>query len=543
MIKLTLPDRTTCLVLALGLAAIVFFRAPPNAANLDITPDAVEYVVGAERLIHLGRYTIEVAGEEYPPRYPPFFSLLLAPFLQLGQGNYGWAILPVFLFGLLGAYLAFTLASRLGGLSAGCLAVAVLLLQPMVRFWGRQVMTDVPFVALTLLSAALFLRAASAADGWNFRQALSTGSVIALATALRPVGLALIGPFLLLPLLMGRPFRNRLMTTIYTALPVVAVLLIQHLYNAATFGDPFRNGYHFWTPVPYDYSALLFSATYVELNLRTFLFPAYGARILAALLLAIALLRTKWLQHRKPSIALRPGLAPLSGLIVFALAGPLWISVFHLFYAFPEGRFHMPLVSVLTVIASGLWGRIIPLTPRLLQLGMLSLIILAMAIRLLFPLPPPDRYLSARHAADVTPRDAVIITTGQLVFWEPLVVRGTARRLLPLSRSYEYAGKIIAHQKIQDPQPPPMFYGDHLCAGLLAGGAQFAVPTVAAERLDQLRALAGNQSLYLDLSELQTQDEPLIQELRNLFIFTPAGPALYHLTPHDETSRPANRQP
>ncbi len=519
-------------MLALTLGVVVLFRSPPDAANLDITPDAVEYVVGAERIVHLGRYTIEVAGIEYPPRYPPFFSLMLAPFIWLGKGAYGVAILPVFALGLFAVFLSFSLGVRAGNLTAGCMAGAGLLLQPMIRFWGKQVMTDIPFVALTLLAAFIFLHAVTHQE-FRLRTALAIGFTVALAMALRPVGLALLGPFFLLPLLIRKPWKQWLRLAFGILVPVALLLLIQHAYNNAVFGSSLRNGYHFWTPVPYDYPWLLLAPSYAGQNLRMFLYAAVGGPVLFAMITGGLLFRTKWLRHQIASSANQSKPAPLIVLGIFAAAGPLWITIFHLFYAFPEGRFHMPLVAILTVIAAGLWGRILSFKPPFLMAGLSALILLVLAVRIIFPAPASGRYHAARQAADVTPADAVIIATGQLVFWEPLVVRNTERQLIPLSRSYEYAGKIIAEKKVEDPQPPPMFFGDHLCAGLLAGGARYAVPKVALERVDELVSWASEHRLYLDTSELQTQDAGFLDTLKQHFLAERVGDALYRLIPHD----------
>jgi hypothetical protein len=212
----------------------------------------------------------------------------------------------------------------------------------------------------------------------------------------------------------------------------------------------------------------------------------------------------------------------------------LWISLFHLLYAFPSARFHMQAVSVLLVLAGGLWGRIMPV-PRRLLLALAALAMIGTVVfRLMFPLPPPDRYLAALAMDQRLPDNAVIITTGQLAYLEPLVLRDTDRRLIPFSRSYEYAGKVIARKRIDDPDPPPFFFGDHMCEGLLNGGAEYAVSFVADEQFDVLRAMSRRENLYLDLSGLAERDRPRLERWRKTYAFEQAGEQVFRLRLKEE---------
>jgi hypothetical protein len=130
------------------------------------------------------------------------------------------------------------------------------------------------------------------------------------------------------------------------------------------------------------------------------------------------------------------------------------------------------------------------------------------------------------------PRDAVLITTSQLVHLEPYVTRGTDRQLVPLSRRLEYAGKITAWKKVENPAPYPVFYGDHMCAGILAGGGEWGVAKTAQEDLESLRLQArAGRPLYLDLSHADPlHDRSIVERIGRMFAAVEVAPDLYRLT-------------
>ena len=69
-----------------ALALVKLYRSPYSASNLDFPPDAQEHVIAAQRLVLFGSYSIEINGVSYPPRYPPWFLVLvLAPFYAVGK--------------------------------------------------------------------------------------------------------------------------------------------------------------------------------------------------------------------------------------------------------------------------------------------------------------------------------------------------------------------------------------------------------------------------------------------------------------------------
>jgi hypothetical protein len=65
------------LFLNLAIAFTILFRTAYNASDLEIVPDSVEYTVAASRLVTDQSYTIVIDGQSWPPRYPPWFSMLV----------------------------------------------------------------------------------------------------------------------------------------------------------------------------------------------------------------------------------------------------------------------------------------------------------------------------------------------------------------------------------------------------------------------------------------------------------------------------------
>jgi hypothetical protein len=70
-------------------------------------------------------------------------------------------------------------------------------------------------------------------------------------------------------------------------------------------------------------------------------------------------------------------------------------------------------------------------------------------------LPPPYRRIVAETLARETPQDAVIVSGLDPVFLEPYVLRGTARTIVPASRSIECASKLVAPSRIRAIDPSP----------------------------------------------------------------------------------------
>jgi len=246
-------------------AAVVLYRDHTSASNLDIVPDSTEYALAAHRFATAGEYKILVEGRWLPPRYPPWFSVLaLTPAYLLLGPEPGNAIYPITIFGVAGIVIAFLLGKKIGGEWGGTAAALAVLALPMYRLWSRHVMTDVPAAVLMLGTCLLYLRLRARTDVRPIVY-LFAGLVTAVAALFRPVCAAAVLPFLVF-VFASPHLALTLRKLAFLAAPLGVAAAASLAYNASAFGSPFRNGYHFWVPVPYDYAHLTFSLSYVAVN-------------------------------------------------------------------------------------------------------------------------------------------------------------------------------------------------------------------------------------------------------------------------------------
>ncbi len=227
----------------------------------------------------------------------------------------------------------------------------------------------------------------------------------------------------------------------------------------------------------------------------------------------------------------RQSLQAVSWLAEFALAGLGFGLLFHLVYFAKEYRFFLPMGMLVVVMSGGMVGGWLRRLPRMVLAGVLVLVFLgAVYMRVDKNYPPPYRWLAAEGILRDTPENAWIISGIEPAYLEYLVAKDSLRHIVPISRNVEYAGKLIAPERIPQPQPPPESWQDHRCPGLLHGGAHEAVRFVAAE---QFAALAGQLErgtrIYVDMAYLAPEDLPILQELMRRFVFVPRSEILYEL--------------
>src|SRR5205814_7582170 len=65
------------------IAAIWLYQLPYNVSDLTMEPDSVEYALAPLQFLETGRYEIIVQGHALPPRYPPWFSVMMIARLRL----------------------------------------------------------------------------------------------------------------------------------------------------------------------------------------------------------------------------------------------------------------------------------------------------------------------------------------------------------------------------------------------------------------------------------------------------------------------------
>jgi len=504
-------------------AVATLYRGAYSASNLEIIPDSVEYALAGHRLVTEGRYSILVGGRDLPPRYLPWFSLFVAaPAYAVLGPDLGNAIFPVTVLALFGVMIAFTIGHRIGGAWGGAIAALAVLVLPDYRQCGRLILTDVPTSALLIGSCAVYLWVRRSARTGTLGYLLG-GVLIAAAALLRPISVTAAMPFVLAAAAPPRPkIFGRLAALIS---PLAAGAAATLAYNEVTFGSPWRSGYHFWCPVPFDYPALVFSLSYVGTNLGVVWSTGLPLIAIGGVSLFVA---------PRPTFC-RPAASGEQSdersLAEFLVLGTGPMVPFYLVYFFPMSRFFLPPLVVAAVLLGSLLGARLGRIPRSALLAALAaLFVEAVGLRYRTPEGPPRRRLAANRIETQTPSDAIIISAIEPAYLEYLVARGSRRRVLPISRDIEYANKLIAPHRVPNPAPPPATSVDHRCPGLLNGGAQEAVAAVAAERLDAIEeAVRLGTPVFVDTSAVGDSDRQVVRRIQERFSMIPRSADLFEL--------------
>src|SRR5262249_50272344 len=139
----------------IGLIGAFALLVRPNAGPGEVhgpPPDSFDYAFGAVSLLH-GQYVVDWDGTPHIPRYPPGFSLILAPAVAVGGvAAANWVpYAAAIVVGVLSA----TLAARLGGPLAAPLAALTTLYALGPAVLSRAVMSELPTAALTLFELLL----------------------------------------------------------------------------------------------------------------------------------------------------------------------------------------------------------------------------------------------------------------------------------------------------------------------------------------------------------------------------------------------------
>ena len=506
-------------------ATVLLFKSSYNASDLSIVPDSVEYALGAHNIVTNGEYSIAINGQELPPRYPPWFSLLiLAPAYLIFGTSIGNAIYAITFFAVIGIVATFLLGKRIAGNMGGLLASQALLLHPLYRNYAGTIMTDVPCVTLILLGCLLYLKIKDNSEPSSLLY-ISAGLLAALCGAMRPACGSVILPFLFLAVL---PLTRKKKMMHLTALlcPTFILITTTAYYNLSTFGNPSRTGYHFWCPIPYDFPHLILSLKHIPSNIKALANDGSLLCIIASIaIITIFYFRRSCSNKTKRLIRN----ASLFGILA---VGP--IMIFHLVYFFPSSRLFMPIISLLLVLAVAITAKALRISkesiiPILIQTVILTSFI---AFRLIIIQTPPSRILAANRIKKNTPPNALIITAIDPVYMEFM----TNRKILPISRRIEYASKIIAEHKLT-PTFKPENWLDFSRSALLAAGGKSPIPFVATDLppilIDDINSGA---PVYLDTSHITGHDHAIVSTITQHSTLTEKAEDLYKVTPQLRTS-------
>ena len=234
VIRLAAPLLT--LVLALGPLAMI----EPRPLSRQPSPDAQEYADAARHLAAGEGYVVTIRrGETQPPRYPPGFSLSLAPFAL--SGAYPANVqLGSKLFAML--YLVVTLVAAwvVAGPLAAAVAVALVGSSPFAVRYASLVMSDAFAATLSVGVLALVHRPSTPRlAGAGF---LTGGLILVRLSGVLTLA-ALIAATVGARAQVDR--RRQLVAVVAGGLLGLGLLALQQWW---TFGNPLMTGYQYWLP-------------------------------------------------------------------------------------------------------------------------------------------------------------------------------------------------------------------------------------------------------------------------------------------------------
>ena len=452
-----------------------------------VIPDALENAFCADNFLQEGKYGFYLNGVFHPSRYLPWFPLLfLAPFQALTGDLYGavygcWfaaAGLATVMF--LSCWQTTVRPGPAGGRDiargalAGVLTFPVLLLSSFFIALTGYAMTEVPYLLFCVWAMILWTRLA-VRPGVDTVSLVWCAVLIALGGSVRSSAY----PMLLLPYILifmrEKDWKKRFLLWGLAALPTAIVLLASNIFNWAVFGSPFRTGYHFWCPVPYDFMTLTFHPRYAARYLPR-LVSEKGFWLTMALLAVCAVWFFASRKAGKEKLWSLPRWNAWEASMAFALLQSAVIFVLYICYFFYDKRMYLPiLVMVLPPAASaaanflrmhlrrGVATWILAGAVVLLQAAVLSnLNDYHKAIRTI-----PDDRAKLETLNSMLPGDAVLLSSFNPAVADRFLLRGTDRRIIPVNRIHEYVDKIAAPQKVKACDPPPRCAEDNLAPGLL----------------------------------------------------------------------------
>lgn len=232
-----------------GAAGSVLFYLLINLVIFNPVPatggDNAGYMILAESLTQGEYRDLYLPGEPPHVKYPPVFPLLLALIGGWGVPSWVAAKLLVIFSGGAAVLGAFFLARKATGSTAMALSSGILLsIAPAVMLHTQWVLSDIPFLALSLWTLWILLKLQGSENG--LKLALVAGALASLATLTRSAGIALVLAGML-ALLLGKRFKEFGAFTVPALLPYLA-----WTWRGTTLDAAYEYGGEFWYKNPYD---------------------------------------------------------------------------------------------------------------------------------------------------------------------------------------------------------------------------------------------------------------------------------------------------
>ena len=454
-----------------------------------VIPDALENAFCADNFIREGRYGFYLNGVLHPSRYLPWFPLLfLAPFQALTGDVYGAVYGSWFAAAGLAAVMFLSCRqttvrpgpagardAACGGL-AGLLTFPVLLLSSFFIALTGYAMTEIPYLLFCVWAMILWTRLA-VRPGVDVPSLVWCAVLIALGGSVRSSAYPMLALPCLLIFVRERSWKRRFLLWLLAALPTALVLLASNIFNWCVFGSPFRTGYHFWCPVPYDFMTLTFHPRYA-MEYMPRLLREKGFFLTMALLAVCAAWFCVSRAARKEKLWSLPKWTAWEASMAFALLQSAVIFVLYIVYFFYDKRMYLPILVMVLPPAASAAALLLRAVLKKRQTVCWILAGAAVALQVVAMRNLNDYHKALRGIPDdrakletlnaILPGNAVLLSAFNPAVADKFFQHGTGRRIIPVNRIHEYADKIAAPQKVKACDPPPRDAFDNLAPGLLS---------------------------------------------------------------------------
>ena len=399
------------------------------------TPDSVEPFAGALRMCQGEKYGFVLNGEYFPSRYSPALSFLLMPLLYIFPSPAGagaaigfWAMVL-----MLFVVLLFHKDKEYGGTALAC---GLLFMVPCFLEYCGSSMTEIPYAALLFVMLWLF-RTMLDSEGDDPKLFLWYGISAALCGFLRMTGYPMLFlPALFLFILCRQKKKFFVRSWLFLLLPSCLTSAFSGIFNWLVFGSPFRSGYHFHTPVPYDFPQMLFSLSCIPNNISdTLKWGGRGVLIIGAALF-FSLLYI-WLCRKKNL----PWFRTLGAEMCFAVLQLGVLTVLYFPHCYFSMRFFFPVVLLFVwlLVRSGL-GVIRVLNISENALSSCAAWVIGIEIMLIAALLPQQDYCGREIAAlssykKALPEQALLIHNSDPGRVELFFTGRSSRKQLPPARN------------------------------------------------------------------------------------------------------------
>ena len=353
------------LLLVVAAGAWLRWAPPETVSDLLPWPDALEYEEGARSLLAGDGYQLAINGKSYPSRYPPGLSLLIAPVFSLIGTAPGGGIWVVFLMALATIVTTWRLGLMLAGVWGGLAAGLLVSLSPLHVAWSQAVMSDVPATAIMSLLCLLAIRAADA--GPRSTRWILLGIACGLGPVFRPALMAVV-PGILLLVWMGHAGTKDSLAKFMRFLGGLGAAVVGSLaLNAILTRTLLLTRYDYWVEATIFDPKYIFAAPQAGGEMPNFFFLiselAGGGRLYPWPIAVLAVLGI--------SLQFRDGGRKRQ----FAALGVVTIGAtvaLYSIYFWQSGRFLLPILPIVAVLAGYPLGARIPLQLRVPAIGLFA---------------------------------------------------------------------------------------------------------------------------------------------------------------------------